>query len=251
MIWFLLTITAVLFITAETVFEKKTLAKARSLDFAAMFAFGNAIVLSPFIFVADFSNINLFVFGIILIASIPTTCASLLIFKTIKHSDLGEAAPILSLLPLVVTLFAFIILGEKISFLQFSGLLLMVAGIIYLELKNLQTSQGIFRQGRGKYIFYIVLYLILGGVSSIFDRLILHRFGVSPLSYLILIQIFIALNYLIFVGIKPGLFKELKQSVSQFWKGRSAYFIINGQSSLFVCFSYSIGGQYRLGRCCL
>ena len=107
---------------------------------------------------------------------------------------------------------------KKISFLQFSGLLLMVAGIIYLELKNLQTSQGIFRQGRGKYIFYIVLYLILGGVSSIFDRLILHRFGVSPLSYLILIQIFIALNYLIFVGIKPGLFKELKQSVSQFWK---------------------------------
>jgi drug/metabolite transporter (DMT)-like permease len=218
MTWFFLVITAVFLITFETVLEKKTLIVARTLEFAAMFAFGNALVLSPFLLVADLSQINLSVLGLTYIASLFSTGASLLVFKTIKHSELSEAAPILALLPLVVALLAFFLLGERMSALQLVGLLFIVAGIMLLEFKNFETSKGIFRKGRKRYIFYILLCLLLGGISAIFDRLILFRLGTNTLSYLIIIQIFIAINYALFFACRPRLVLELKTSISQFWK---------------------------------
>jgi len=195
MVWFFLTITAVFFISIETIVEKKTLFKARSLEFSAMFAFGNVIVSLPFVFVMDYSQISPFVLGMIFLSSIPAASSSFLIFKTIKHNQLSEAAPILALMPLVVTMFAFVLLGEKITSIQLSGMLLMVGGMIFLELKNFRLCSGIFCKGRGKYIFYIMLYLLIGGISAMFDRVILFKYKINPLSYLIWIQIFIAANY--------------------------------------------------------
>ena len=218
MTWFFLTIVAVLFIVIETIFEKKTLATARSMEFAAMFAFGNAIVLAPFVFVADLSQINIFVLGTMFLASLPSAGASFLIFKTIKHNQLSEAAPILALLPLVVAIFAFVLLGEKMTMIQLIGLLVIVGGMILLELKNFKFDSGIFCKGRGKYIAYIILYLLIGGVSAIFDRIILFRWGINPLTYLVFIQFFIALSYIIFFFANWHLVKELKNSVKQSWK---------------------------------
>lgn len=218
MTWFFLTIVAVFFIVLETILEKKTLSDARSMDFAVMFAFGNAIVLTPFIFVADFSQLNFFVLAMIFLASIPSTVASLLVFKTIKHNQLSEAAPILALMPLVVTLFAYLILGERITAMQSFGLFLIIGGMIYLELNNFKFSNGIFRKGRGKYILFIFLYLIIGGVSAMFDRVFLFRYKISPLSYLIFIQIFIATNYILFFLCKPKLVGEFRNSVKKSWK---------------------------------
>jgi len=218
MTWFFLTIIAVIFIVIETALEKKTLIKARSLEFAAMFAFCNAIVLAPFIFVIDMSQLNITALGLIFLASIPSAGASLLVFKTIKHNQLSEAAPIIALLPLVVTLFAYLILGEKITAIQILGLFLIVGGMIFMELNNFRLNNGIFRKGRGKYIFYIFLYLIIGGISAMFDRVILFEYKTNALSYLIFIQIFIAINYALFFLCKPRLIKELKINIQQSWK---------------------------------
>lgn len=218
MIWFLLTITAVFFVTFETILEKRTLSEARTLDFAAMFAFGNAIILSPFLLIADFSQIDWHILGLIYLASLFSTVTSLLVFKALKHSAISEVAPILALLPLVVSLLAFFILGERMNLVQATGLLLMVAGIMFLEFKNFKAASGIFRKGRKRYILYIALCLILGGISAIFDRAILSGLKINSLAYLAIIQIFISFNYLIFIGIKPHLFYGLKGSISKFWK---------------------------------
>ncbi len=218
MIWFLLVITAVFFIVFETVLEKKTLSEARTFDFVAMFSFANAIVLSPFLLVADLSQINWYILGIIYSASILSTISSLLIFKAMKHSAISEVAPILAILPLVVSLLAFFVLGETMNFIQVIGLFLMVAGVMFLEFKNFKSGDGIFRKGRKRYILYIFLCLILGGAGAVFDKAILSRFDINSLAYLAIVQIFIALNYLLFIGIKPKLFSELKGSVYKFWK---------------------------------
>lgn len=218
MIWFLLVITAVFFIVFETILEKKTLSEARTFDFAAMFAFGNAIVLSPFLIIADLSQINWYIIGVIYAASIFSTLTSLLIFKAMKHGAISEVAPILALLPLVVSLLAFFILGETMNISQVSGLFLMVAGIMFLEFKNFTASNGIFRKGRKRYILYIGLCLILGGIGAIFDRAILSSLNINSLAYLSIVQIFVALNYLVFILIKPKLFSEIKTSISKFWK---------------------------------
>jgi drug/metabolite transporter (DMT)-like permease len=218
MTWFFFAITAVFFIAIETVVEKRTLAKARSFEFAAMFAFGNAIVLTPFLLVADLSQINVFILGLIFLASIPSAGSSIFIFKTIKHNQLSEAAPILALMPLVVTLFAYVLLNEKMTILQLSGIMLIVVGMIFLELKNFRLNSGIFTKGRGKYILYILLYLLIGGFSAMFDRVILFRYQINPLAYLILIQLFIAANYTIFFLCKRKLITDLKIGIKQSWK---------------------------------
>jgi drug/metabolite transporter (DMT)-like permease len=218
MIWFLLVITAVFFIVFETILEKRTLSEARTFNFAAMFAFGNAIVLAPFIFFADLSQISWSILGLIYAISLLSTVTSLLIFKAIKHSAISEVAPILALLPLVVSLLAFFILGEKLNIFQIAGLFLMVAGIMFLEFQNFKTSSGIFRKGRKRYVLYIGLCLVLGGLGAVFDRAMLSGLGVNSLAYLAIIQIFVAFNYLIFVNVKPNLFPELKTSILKFWK---------------------------------
>lgn len=218
MIWFLLVIAAVFLIVFETFLEKRTLSEARTFGFAAMFSFGNAIISVPFMFVADFAQINWHTLIIIYIASLFSTITSLLIFKAMKHGAISEVAPILAILPLVVSLLAFFILGEKMNVFQVTGLLLMVTGIMFLEFKNFKSSNGIFRKGRKRYILYIVLCLILGGVCAIFDKAILSGLNINAIAYLAVIQIFIAFNYLIFIGIKPKLFPNFKDDLSKFWK---------------------------------
>lgn len=218
MIWFLLVIIAVLFIVFETFLEKKTLSNARTFNFAAIFAFGNAILSIPCLFITDLSQINSYLLVIIYIASLFSTITSLLIFKAMKHGAISEVAPILALLPLVVSLLAFFILGEKINIFQLIGLFLMVIGIMFLEFKNFKSSNGIFRKGRKRYLLYIGLCLILGGACAIFDKAILSGLDINALAYLIVIQIFIAINYLIFISAKPELFPNFKEDLFKFWK---------------------------------
>jgi drug/metabolite transporter (DMT)-like permease len=218
MIWFLLVITAVFFIVFETVLEKRTLSEARTFGFAAMFAFGNALISIPFLFIADFSQINWHVIIMIYAASIFSTTTSLLIFKAMKHGAISEVAPILATLPLAVSLFAFWFLGETMNLIQIGGLFLMAAGIMFLEFKNFKSDNGIFRKGRKRYLLYIILCLILGGIGAIFDKAILSGLRINSLAYLAIIQIFIAINYLIFISLKPKLFPDFKGDLSKFWK---------------------------------
>jgi drug/metabolite transporter (DMT)-like permease len=218
MTWFFLTITAVFFIAIETVVEKKTLKKARSAEFAALFAFGNAIVLSPFLLIANLSQIDLRILGMIFLVSVPASASSFLVFKTLKHNALSEAGPILALLPLVASLFAFFVLGETMTPVQIAGLLLMVGGIVFLESGNLRQRNGIFRRGRGKYIVYAVSCLLLGATSVLGDRTVLHGFGIDPLVYLIFIQIFIAVNYAFFLLFASRPSGEFKGTVRDSWK---------------------------------
>lgn len=218
MIWFLLVITAVFFIVFETVLEKRILSQTRTFGFAAMFAFGNALISFPFLFVADLSQINWHTLIIIYIASLFSTTATLLVFKTMKHGAISEVAPILATLPLVVSLFAFLVLGETMNITQITGLLLMVSGIMFLEFKNFKSNNGIFRKGRKRYLLYIALCLVLGGIGAIFDKAILSGLKINSLAYLVIIQFFIALNYLVFIGIKPKLFPDFKSDLSKFWK---------------------------------
>lgn len=218
MIWFFLVITAVFFIVFETILEKRTLSQARTFGFAAMFAFGNAIISIPFLFVADFSQINWNILVIIYTASLFSTSTSLLLFKAMKHGAISEVAPILATLPLVVSLLAFFILGEKMSAMQVIGLFLMAAGIMFLEFGNFKSDSGIFRKGRKRYLLYIALCLILGGIGAIFDKAILSGLQINSLAYLAIIQIFIAINYLVFISLKPKLFPDFKGDLSRFWK---------------------------------
>jgi uncharacterized membrane protein len=218
MLWFVLTLTAVLLVTTETQLEKKVLVGTGTLEFAALFAFGNALVLLPMIFVADLTQLNLVVLGWIFLSALLSAGTSFLTFKAIKHGELSEVASLLALSPLVVSLLAWLFLSEHLSSQQLLGLGLIVFGIIFLEFTNWKVSTGLFSFGKGKYIFYIILCLVMGGFSAIFDRLVLFRWQINPLVYLIFIQLFIAVNYLVYFIFQPHLISSSQHKLAKSWK---------------------------------
>lgn len=218
MAWFFLTIVAVLFVVAETVIEKRMLARVGSVDFAAAFALGNALMLVPLLFMADVSHLDPFILFLIFLSAVPSAGASFLVFKTIKHNQLSEAAPILALLPLVVAMLAFVLLGEKMTLSQYAGMFLMAGGMVFLEMKNMKIRDGIFRQGRGRYVLYIVLYLFVAAISSIFDRLLLSGYRINALTYLMFIQFFIVLCYGAYYVTRPKEIISLIANIKSSWR---------------------------------
>ncbi|MEZ0361611.1 MAG: EamA family transporter [Hydrogenobacter sp.] len=56
-----------------------------------------------------------------------------LFFLALRHGDVSIISPIASTSPLWSALFAYIVLGEKLSFTKFAGILLIIAGISLLS----------------------------------------------------------------------------------------------------------------------
>lgn len=218
MTWLYLVLIAVLFITTENILEKRTLKTARTLEFAALFTVCNAFFSLPLLFVADFSKLNYFIVVLVFFSAIPSAIASLLVFKSLKHNELSEAAPIFALLPLIVTVTAYVFLGEKVSMTQALGMVFMVAGIIVLEMSNFRNSNGIFRKGRSKYLAYIILSLALTALSTLLDRIILFKFKLNVSTYLLFTHFFIASLFIFVFCLKPAWLQNLFASFKEYWK---------------------------------
>mgnify|MGYP001599524920 CR=1 FL=1 len=56
--------------------------------------------------------------------------------KALEHGDLSHVYPIMRAAPLLVVPFAWILLGERISLIGFSGIVLMVLGVYVVNLKS-------------------------------------------------------------------------------------------------------------------
>lgn len=218
MTWPYLILIAVLFITAESVLEKKTLTVARTLEFASLFAICNVFFSLPLLYVSDFTNVNYGMVLLVFLSAIPSAGASLLIFKSLKHNELSEVAPLFASLPLIVTLAAYIFLGEKVLAIQVFGMVLMTVGIFILEINNFKNDDGIFKKGRGKYIAYIFFSLILTTLSALLDRIILFKFKFNISTYLILTHFFIASFFVSIFCLKPSWLKNLFKTFKEYWK---------------------------------
>lgn len=56
-----------------------------------------------------------------------------LFFLALRHGDVSIISPIASTSPLWSALFAYIVLGEKLNFTKFAGILLIIAGVSLLS----------------------------------------------------------------------------------------------------------------------
>lgn len=215
--WFLLAFAAALLTAGHTMLEKKAVSEGRTLEVSWILALVNAIFSIPFFWFADFSGITLPVVGYIFIASVFGASALFLATKSLKHTEVSESSPFFALSPLVAATLAFLFLHEKITGSHFIGFILMVGGIFFLELKNFRLLSGIFAKGREKYVLYTLTAVLLFGVSSLFDRIILSIYEIDTLAFLVLIHMFLAIHFSVIFLLQPISKKELVSSLRENW----------------------------------
>jgi drug/metabolite transporter (DMT)-like permease len=200
--WFFYAGMCALLLSGANLAEKHVLRKVHVIDFSASVALLNVIFSLPFLFFIDFKALNGFIILLISVVALISAAAFFLVNKGFRHLEVSTVAPLLALSPVSSSLLAFLILGEKVSPLQISGIVFMIIGSYILTTepkKSLLDPFYLFLQSR--YVHIVFLALFCYAVISIFDRTILHGFSVAIPAYIFFLNFFIALVFIPISGI--------------------------------------------------
>jgi drug/metabolite transporter (DMT)-like permease len=217
--WLIFALLAAILASASSILEKKTLFKQHALEFSATLSVYTLVLSIPFWFFADFSSLSLKATGYIYLGSLLGAIGFLLVTKALRHIAISITSPFLVFEPAMVAVFAAVLLGEKITSLQITGILVIIIGAYVLTSHEhdqfLEPFKHIFKS---KYIKYILLALVFYALDSILDKKIVGTpadggLGVSVWTFLALVHFFLALNFAVimiifsngFQGIGKGL----------------------------------------------
>ncbi|PIZ52936.1 hypothetical protein COY26_03200 [Candidatus Woesearchaeota archaeon CG_4_10_14_0_2_um_filter_33_10] len=205
---------------ASTIIEKKTLLKEHAMEFSTVLAIFNfliALVLLPYI---NF-NFPIRILCLMYLASVFGSTAFLFIAKSVRHMEISLVSPLMTFSPAIVVLLAFFILGEKVTSLQLFGITLLIIGSYVLETENHSTKKIFTKTFKSNYFYYILFGLILYAFCSIFDKFILR--AVSPLTYIPIVQFFIAVNFIILICVFHNGFEGIKHGIKN--AGKWIFFV--------------------------
>ncbi len=222
MLWYILALGSAIFATLAALTEKKTLIKVHAMEFSCALAILNFLLTLPFLFLADF-NIPLFVLAVMYASSIIATIAFLFIAKAVRHLEISIVSPLLNLNPAILATLAYFILGERITHMQVAGILMIMAGAYIVEINWQKHSifEPVKAMFSSRHTRYILLSCLLYAISSICDKFALNY--VTPITYLLIIQFFIAINFTILINLFYGGFKDISSGFRH--AGKSIFLI--------------------------
>lgn len=206
MSWIVFALLAAVFTSASALFEKKTLQKTHAASFVADLSVINFfIALILFAPLSDFSQVNLNILLLVGFACLLGAVGFLFITKAMRHMEVSTVSPMLTLEPGLVALFALFLLGEKLAANQWLGIVILVIGTLLLETAAIKEYRGelkkLFFSPHTRYLYFAVLIYSL---TSIFDRLVLSRLGISVPTYTLLIHTFQAAIFIGLIMFKYG-----------------------------------------------
>ena len=215
--WFYIALVSALFSAFAAIFQKKVLFNFSALEFSFLLSIFNLIIALALFPSMDFSKITAVGLVVLYLKTIIGSIAFLNIMLAIKNLEISSALPLMTLTPVIVTLLSFIILGEKITELEFLGMLIFLVGTYILELKSkdkfLDPIKTLVKTQYHKYIFYA---LILLSVSSVIDKLIVVDLKLSPFNFVVFQQIFLAINFTFIILLRKNdpiiIFKKVDKS---------------------------------------
>lgn len=200
MTWFIFALLAAIITALSAVVEKKTLLKEHAMEFSAVLAIFNLIILLPFIGKINF-KLEAINWAMIIFVSLLSSIAFLFFAKALRHSEVSVSSALMNFRPALVFLLALIFLKETLTIYQVAGVALLVTGAYILEMKhkNEKFLEPFKAMAKSRYAHYIFLSIALYSVSSIFDKIILE--SVDVMTYLFLAHLFIALFFIAFIFI--------------------------------------------------
>lgn len=198
MTWFIYAILSAFFASLSAILEKRTLERVHSLDFSTALAFAAAIITLPTLFTASWEHMTPTIFGAIFLVSLLAAYAFIEVTRGVRHMEISSSSPLFLTSPMITAVLAFIFLGEKLTLLQISGMFLILLGTYILETKHFFMAREFFDSLWGdKYSRVIMLGIVIYGFTSLGDRIILGHWGISPMLFIALTQLLIALIFLV------------------------------------------------------
>jgi len=196
--WYFFALASALLLTTLSLVEKRLLFRVHSMDYSAAVAFVNALCSLPLLFFVDLSKVDPYPVAFLAFATALSVPAFLLTTKGVRHLEISTAEPFMALGPGISALLAFIVLHEKLALHQTLGIVFAIAGMYVLETKpHISIFESFRLMFRSRYIKYILYALLIYGVTSLVDRVILNRYDMDPIAYIIFAQIFIAFHFFI------------------------------------------------------
>jgi len=220
MTWFIYAVLSAFLASLASILEKKTLERVHSIDFSTALAFTAALISFPALFTASWENITLPVVGAIFLVSLLAAMAFIEVTRGVRHLEISASSPLFLLSPMLTALLAFVVLGEKLSPTQIGGMALLLLGTYILETKHFFKAKEFFQNLWGdKYSRVILFGLFIYALTSLGDRIILAYWGVSPVTFTALMQLCIALIFLVLTLLQHHSAMPVLNIIKVNWRG--------------------------------
>lgn len=222
--WVVLTLIAALLVSTASILEKKNLFLQHAMEFITVLSICTAVLTMPLFFLADKSSLSLKVIGLCFIAAFIGGMAALFCAKALRHIAISLSSPFLAFAPLATLIIAVIFLGEKVTGMQVTGIIVLAGGAYLLESHKHDNILEPFKHFfKSKHIRYMLFAVLLYGISSVLDKKILGAradggLGVPALAYLPLNQFFQAIILIVMMLICHDGFKGVEQGIKHSWK---------------------------------
>ncbi len=221
MSWVFIAILAAGFKSLATITEKKLLGTESMSEYLSGISIFISILSLPLLLLVknfSFTGIDLLITLGISMISVMSAAS---ITYVIKKVDISESSALLAMTPIFVTVCGFIFLGERVTAMQLGGIALSSLGLFILEKKRAQ-KQPVDR----KLYIVLVLSLIFFAISTIGDRYMVHYRNIDPILFLIIVQICISINFVIY-DIQHARKNKSKSSFIDHKLFREKYFWLN------------------------
>ncbi len=193
----MLALISALFSATAAIVQKKVLFKEKVLGFTTVLAIFNLVLVIPFFFLINLSNLSYSGIGVLFIKSLLEAAAFFCIMASLKNLEISKTLPLLVLTPGLVAFFAFIFLGESLTNLESLGMIFLLIGTYVLELKEKEKiflpAKSVMKAKGSK---YILIALILMTIKSILDKTILSHFNVPVNTFMAFQHLFLAVIFI-------------------------------------------------------
>ncbi len=204
MSWYYLALASSAMLGIATLLEKRTLKAEYAMAYSTSVSIVMAIISLAFIPLIPRANLGISAVSMLLIYALSLISATIywLLARVYRHGSVSVASPVYNALPnFFVVFFAFLFLNETLSVSQymFIGILMAATYMIMFTGKPQFKSR--------KYVYWLIFASLIAAVQATAMKYLLS--GMSPYTYLILLEVFVALNMVVAMQVKYGGVREV------------------------------------------
>ena len=220
--WYYLVLISAALMGFSSVLEKYMLKDEHASAYSASFSIIIALMALVFVPFADF-NISLYAVALVFLISVVSTVSYILTARVYKHGNISVSSPILSSLPqLLIVVFAFMFLSERLSFVQYMSIAVMIIAAYLLLFKANSRKRAAF--DKKKYVYELVVVIALMAIGGVLLKYLL--FYITPYTYIVLVEAFMALDMTVYMQLRYGGVKEIAHNMRIYRKPLLAIAVI-------------------------
>ena len=208
--WVLLVLLSAILLGFRSIVYKKALYNHNTLSVLFLSA-SMTTILTLFFFPLISFNLSLSVLFLLIFKAVILCFSWFFFFEALKNLPISTVEPLKNLSPIFLLILGFFILGEVPTWIQLTGILVLIFGAYALELDGFHNFLSPFKFFKTKYFLFIVFSLLGNASSAVLDKILLRSISVQTMMFWYFLIITVC--YALFI-----LFKKENFNVSSTFK---------------------------------